>query len=184
MHIVRILRQISVSSLILVSSTGCPSDTIPAVAYTPLPGVSAEVLAMEQLAYALVNDERTRDGDAPLTMREDLRRVARAHSEDMVARNFFDHTNPDNETPWDRMRAAGITWNSAGENIAWNNYSSQAEVAVNGWMGSTGHRNNILNDSFTHTGMGVAFDGAGGAYFTQVFIGISKAAIETHRLVH
>lgn len=184
MNVVRSLRQISVCCLFVLGLAGCPSDTIPAVAYAPVPGVSAEVLAMEQLAYTLINDERTRDGDLPLTMREDLRRVARAHSEDMVARNFFDHTNPDNETPWDRMRAAGITWNSAGENIAWNNYPNPAVVAVNGWMGSTGHRNNILNGGFTHTGMGVAFDGAGGAYFTQVFIGISNAAIETFRLVH
>ncbi len=170
MKTVRLLRQIFVTGVLLAVLMGCPPEGVPAAAFAPVPGVSAEVLAMEQLAHSMINDERARDGDAPLILRDDLRRVARAHSEDMVARNFFDHTNPDNETPWDRMRAAGITWSSAGENIAWNNYANQAEIAVQGWMNSTGHRNNILNGGFTHTGMGVAFDGAGGAYFTQVFI--------------
>ncbi len=170
MYVIRNVCPIFVICAAAALLVGCPTGEGPTITFAPGPGVSAEVLALEQLAHSMINDERDRDGDAPLTMRDDLRRVARAHSEDMIARNFFDHTNPDNENPWDRMRAVGISWSSAGENIAWNNYSNQAEIAIQGWMNSTGHRNNILNGGFTHTGMGVAFDGAGGAYFTQVFI--------------
>jgi len=141
--------------------------------------VDPAILQMELDAHAAVNGERNAEGLASLTMREDLRQVARAHSEDMVARDFFDHVNPDGDDPFDRMADAGITYATAGENIAWNNFSNPVPTAVAGWMASTGHRANILNGRFTLTGMGVASDGAGGYYFTQVFIGLTKDGEET-----
>lgn len=134
--------------------------------------VSQAVLDIEQEAFDLVNGERVNAGLSALTMRQDLREVARAHSEDMLARDFFDHINPDGDDPFDRMGAAGVTYSSAAENIAWNSgygASTTASVAVDGWMNSTGHRTNILTAAFTHTGMGVATDGTQ-YYYTQVFI--------------
>jgi uncharacterized protein YkwD len=141
---------------------------------------SADVLAKELAAHDQINGERTSRGIAALTLREDLRLVARAHSEDMIARGFFDHDNPDGLDPFERMGNAGITFSTAAENIATNTGfgASSVSAAVNGWMNSDGHRNNILNADFTHTGMGVATDGAGKFMYTQVFIGGGKDGIE------
>ncbi|HIJ75046.1 MAG TPA: hypothetical protein HPP83_13200 [Candidatus Hydrogenedentes bacterium] len=153
-------------------SVGCPLGGIPGP--TNGDGVSLDISSKEEDAFDAVNQERVAEGLSILTMREDLRAVARAHSEDMADRDFFDHVNPDGDDPFDRMADAAITYNTAGENIAWTNYSNAVEQVVDGWMNSPGHRANILNTNFTHTGMGVASDGEGGYYFTQVFIGISK----------
>lgn len=139
---------------------------------------SVELTAIEAAAFDAVNAERTSRGLGALTVRDDLVEVARAHSEDMIARGYFAHVNPDGEDPFDRMHDAGITYNIAGENLAWNNYANPVEVAVDGWMESAGHRDNILRASFTHAGMGVAVDQDGRHFFTQVFIGISKAVPE------
>lgn len=144
-------------------------------------GLAAQILAMEQDAFEQVNVQRTNEGLAALIMDEDVRAVARGHSEDMAARDFFDHVNPDGLDPFERLAAAGIAYTWAGENIAWNNYPDPVPTAVEGWMNSQGHRENILRQQFTHTGMGVASDGAGGYYFTQVFTAYTKdgAAVRT-----
>jgi len=152
--------------------TGCPQ---PNPNPNPNPNVPQHVLDMELDAHQLVNAQRVAEGLAPLTLRNDLRLVARAHSEDMFARQFFDHENPDGDDPFERMHDAGISFTSAAENIAWNNFPDPAAVAVEGWMNSSGHRANILNGVFTHTGMGVAYDPPNdGYYFTQVFTAGSK----------
>ncbi len=141
-------------------------------------GPSATASEIEQQAHDAINTERTSRGLEPLELRGDLVAVARAHSEDMIARGFFSHVNPDGDDPFDRMGDAGVTYNIAGENIAWNNFPDAVATAVEGWMDSQGHRENILRESFTHTGMGVATDGEGAFFFTQVFIGESKSVPE------
>lgn len=151
---------IALLSCVLLALPGCP----------PGGGVSTTIEQLEQASFDGVNDERVDNGLAALTMRADLRSVARAHSQDMAARDFFDHTNPDGEGLDVRLANAGIGYRLAGENIAWNNFPNPADTAVTGWMNSAGHRANILTAEFTHTGMGVASDGAGGFYFTQVFV--------------
>ena len=124
--------------------------------------------AQELRAFDLVNAERTDQGIEALTPDDALHAVARAHSQDMIDRNFFDHTNPDGDDPFDRMTDAGITYTAAAENIQWNDFPDPVATAVDGWMNSPGHRTNILNATYTHTGMGVAVDN-GKYYFTQVF---------------
>jgi uncharacterized protein YkwD len=89
--------------------------------------------------------------------------VAQAHAEDMVRRDFFSHTNPDGQTPFDRLRAAGVTYMAAAENIAYG-YSTGAGV-LEGWLGSTGHRANIENCAYTHHGVGKA-----GTHWTHLFL--------------
>jgi uncharacterized protein YkwD len=150
--------------LALVMSVGCP------VPYD----VPYDIYQKEQAVFNQVNYERVLRRLDALVMDERLREVARAHSQDMVLRDFFSHVNPDGDDPFDRIRSGGVSYNIAGENIAWNNYPDPAEVAVEGWMDSPGHRENILRSEFTCTGVGVASDGEGGYYFTQVFIGVSK----------
>ena len=149
----------------ILNIVGCSKPTVPKTHPTPA------ILALEQDAFDRVNAERTAAGLSALVMDEDLRAVARAHSEDMVARGFFAHVNPDGRNPFQRMGAAGLKYVSAGENIAMNNFANAAQKAVEGWMASPPHRANILHTQFNHTGMGIAVSSTGVYYFTQDFIG-------------
>ncbi|MEK9520968.1 CAP domain-containing protein [Streptomyces venezuelae] len=94
-----------------------------------------------------------------------LTRAAQGHSEDMAARDFFDHTNPDGAGPGERVTAAGYPWSTYGENIAMG--QSSPEQVMESWMNSPGHRANILNCDFKEIGIGI--HSQGGPYWTQVF---------------
>ncbi|WP_173861704.1 CAP domain-containing protein, partial [Streptomyces aureus] len=95
---------------------------------------------------ALVNAERAKAGCGPLSANATLTRAAQGHSEDMAARDFFDHTNPDGAGPGERVTAAGYPWSTYGENIAMG--QSSPEQVMESWMNSPGHRANILNCDF------------------------------------
>jgi len=132
------------------------------------------LLELERQAIEAVNAVREEHGLKPLVPLDELMQVARAHSEDMIRREFFDHTNPDGESAADRVRARGITYRSVAENIQFNNDRDPVPVAVRQWLESTGHRRNILTARFTHTGMGVAADDYGSVYFTQLFLELPR----------
>ena len=127
--------------------------------------VSVDAPAEEEM-FNLVNKERVSRGLSPLEMDERLREVARAHSEDMFARGYFSHITPEGDDPFQRMRAAGISFVSAGENIA---YAPSVEIAHGGLMNSPGHRANILDSDFHRVGIGVVDGGVYGKMFTQDF---------------
>ncbi len=155
--------------LILFAGAECSNGFI-----LPPAGVDPEINTLELDAFNQVNQQRIQNGESLLQMDNSVRNVARAHSQDMVDRDFFAHDNPDGESPFDRLAAAEITYSIAGENIAFTNHSDPVPRIVQGWMDSQGHRENILRDSFTHTGMGVAINSGVDPeefYFTQVFIG-------------
>ena len=116
---------------------------------------------------ALTNAERAAARLAPLAPDPRLTVAAQAHSDDMVARDFYDHTSPEGGRPWDRAATAGATHRGIGENIACGQ-RGPAEV-VRGWMNSPGHRANILGPDFTHIGVGYATGSRAGTYWTQVF---------------
>ncbi|MFE8987722.1 CAP domain-containing protein [Streptomyces collinus] len=132
------------------------------------PGASA-ALAGESAAAAqvlsLVNEERAKVGCSPVAANSALAGLAQSYSEDMDARGFFDHTDPDGRTPWDRAEKAGIS-NLGGENIA--RGQTDAAAVMDAWMNSPGHRANILNCDFKTLGVGVEF-GPGGPWWTQNF---------------
>ncbi|MEU1199399.1 sigma-70 family RNA polymerase sigma factor [Streptomyces sp. NPDC005813] len=115
---------------------------------------------------ALVNKERAAAGCGPLTEDPQLEDAAQAHSDDMAARNFFEHTNPDGADPGQRITAAGYRWSTYGENIAQGQQTPEA--VMESWMNSPGHRANILNCSFKNIGVGV-HRGSGGPWWTQDF---------------
>ena len=115
---------------------------------------------------ALVNKERAANGCGALTEDPQLEKAAQGHSDDMAARNFFDHTNPDGADPGQRITAAGYKWSTYGENIAQGQQTPEA--VMESWMNSPGHRANILNCSFKDIGVGV-HDGSGGPWWTQDF---------------
>jgi uncharacterized protein YkwD len=114
----------------------------------------------------LVNKERTSRGLKPLVMDEKLREVARAHSKDMFARGYFAHNDPDGKDPFDRMKAAGINYLVAGENLA---LAPSVDLAHDGLMNSPGHRANILTAEYGKVGIGVIDGGPYGKMFSQEF---------------
>ncbi|MEU2774284.1 CAP domain-containing protein [Streptomyces sp. NPDC007162] len=136
-----------------------------APAKTAAPITVSEAAAAEAEVLKLVNQERTKVGCSPLSANSSLTGLAESFSADMAARNFFDHTDPDGKTPWDRAAAAGIS-NLGGENIA--RGQATAQDVMDAWMNSEGHRANILNCDFKTLGVGVHF-GAGGPWWTQDF---------------
>lgn len=115
----------------------------------------------------LVNEERAKYNVAPLKWDDSLAALAESHCEDMIDRNFFAHNTPDGKTPFDRMKAAGISYSSAGENIAAGQSSPQN--VMDSWMNSPGHRKNILNPDFEYIGVGLARGGSYGIYWAQEF---------------
>lgn len=130
------------------------------------PEVSDGVHAYERQVVELVNVQRARNGLQPLSLDAGLCRFARVKSQDMHDNRYFDHTSPTYGSPFDMMRQFGITYASAGENIAMG-YSTP-EAVVNAWMNSSGHRANILSAKYTTLGVGFVPDGG---YWTQWFIG-------------
>lgn len=120
--------------------------------------------AAEQV-IALVNAERAKAGCGALSANATLTKAAQGHSDDMAARDYFDHTNPDGDGPGERVTAAGYPWSTYGENIAMG--QSTPEQVMEGWMNSPGHRANILNCDFKEIGVGIHT--SGGPYWTQVF---------------
>jgi uncharacterized protein YkwD len=120
----------------------------------------------ERQMLELVNAERTRQGLRPLAADDGLRGVARAHSQEMFERGYFAHESPTAGSPYDRMRAAGVTFFIAGENLA---YAPSVQLAHDGLMRSPGHRANILRAEFGRVGIGIIRSQFQGSMFTQDF---------------
>lgn len=125
----------------------------------------ASLSAIEQAVLDLTNVERQKAGLKPLQADQNLMNSARQKSTDMASNGYFSHTSPTYGSPFDQMKANGVTYKSAAENIAMGQRS--AEEVVQGWMESPGHRQNILTPEFTHIGIG--YD-QNGNYWTQQFI--------------
>jgi uncharacterized YkwD family protein len=120
----------------------------------------------ESKVIELTNAERRKNGLKDLTGDPAISNVAREKSTDMQKNNYFSHTSPTYGSPFDMMRDFGITYNTAGENIAQGQRTP--EEVVQAWMNSEGHRKNILSDKFTHIGVGYQQNGH---HWTQMFVG-------------
>jgi uncharacterized protein YkwD len=127
-----------------------------------LGAAAAEALSM----VSMVNQARAEAGLPPLIVDVAMGSVAQAHSEDMAVGGYFSHTNGAGLDPFDRMRAAGILFRGAGENISRNGSTAAAHA---GLIDSPGHRANILNERFTRIGIGVYVAGPNTIFFTQLF---------------
>ncbi|MFE3789846.1 CAP domain-containing protein [Streptomyces goshikiensis] len=121
--------------------------------------------AEEAAVVTLVNQERAQAGCGPVRANPPLATLASAFSKDMAVRGFFDHTDPDGNTPWVRAQNAGIG-GLGGENIA--RGQGDAESVMKAWMNSPGHKANILNCEFRTLGVGAYF-ADGGPWWTQDF---------------
>ena len=117
-------------------------------------GIPAETFS-DRVVH-LTNVARSTAGLPPLKSESRLTKAVLGHALDMAVRNFFDHTNPDGQEPWDRMQEAGYDWIRAGENIAAG--QKTPEEVVQAWMDSPGHRQNILSDDFVEIGVAHHFE--------------------------
>ena len=151
---------------------------------------------LERRVHHLVNERRAHAHLKPLAFDERLAKIARAHSQDMVRRNFFNHVNPDRLDPTARGKRAGYICRKEyaghftqglGENLLeeplyrririgggariydWHSSEELATLSVKGWMNSSGHRRNILEPKYDKTGVGIAISGENRVYITQVF---------------
>lgn len=129
---------------------------------------SASTSTDEKRAFDLLNADRASNGLKALKFNSQLTNLGEKYAQDMINRNFFSHTNPEGQSPFDRMKQAGISYSYAGENIAINSNVTTAEQA---FMNSSGHRANILNTTYTEVGIGVRYDANGSAHVVQEFIG-------------
>jgi uncharacterized protein YkwD len=121
----------------------------------------------ERQLLEMINTERLRLGLSRLTINPLLMQAAEAHSQDMINRNFFSHTNPDGATPGDRLDAVGYNWWTWGETIGAGYATPQAMFT--GWMNSSGHRDIMLSANYTEIGLGYVTGGAYGHYWTADF---------------
>jgi uncharacterized protein YkwD len=131
----------------------------------PSTSASPPAISTQAAVRTLVNEERARAGCSPVTTSASLTGLAQDFSEDMAARDFFGHTDPDGATPWDRAAAADVP-SLGGENIA--RGQADAQAVMDAWMNSDRHRANILNCDYKTLGVGVHL-GSGGPWWTQDF---------------
>ncbi len=121
---------------------------------------------LEAQMLTLVNMERTKHGLKPVVADNELRVVARAHSNDMFSRGYFSHYTPEGRDPFDRMKSAGVKYLAAGENLA---LGQTLKICHEGLMNSPGHRANILNPSYGRLGIGILDGGTYGLMISQEF---------------
>ncbi len=116
----------------------------------------------------LVNEERAKDGVAPVTLNETLTDAAMLRAEEITEQ--FSHTRPDNTSCFTVLKDYNIGYYACAENIAAGN--STADATMNQWVNSSGHYNNLMNATYTEIGVGVVYapDSEYGYYWVQLFI--------------
>ncbi len=137
-----------------------PGDSI------TVPNEENAMTSFEKQVVDLVNQIRVKNGLKELKINWQLSRVARYKSMDMRDKGYFSHQSPTYGSPFDMMKSFGISYRTAGENIAKGQRTPQA--VVDAWMNSSGHRANILSSSYTEIGVGHVSQGN---IWTQMFIG-------------
>ncbi|MBA3805372.1 MAG: CAP domain-containing protein [Acidobacteria bacterium] len=171
-----------VARLITASGTGAGSRAqmrahmvMPTPMTRPMSAASSSSMSassLERRAFDLINEQRISNGEQPFVWDAELCRMARMHSDNMARQEFFDHSGPDGHGMQERARNSNIRgWSVLAENIAYNQgFDDPAAFAVERWMRSSKHRDNILNDRFTRSAIGIARAEDGRVYLTQVFI--------------
>jgi len=133
--------------------------------------IPTDLRELERRVLQGVNEIRVEHGLQPLKYHERLTVAARDYSGEMARLDFFSHTGADGSKLYDRAENHGLNYRSIGENLhSSRGYDDPVPVALDSWMKSKGHRKSILDDTYTHTGVGVAIDEDGRAIFTQLFM--------------
>lgn len=134
----------------------------------PSTGIDTSNLSNADLVIKYINDQRAANGLPALTKNTKLMDISQRKSDEMVEDNYFLHTSPTYGTPFDMMKNFGITYQTAGENLAGN---STMKAAVDSWMNSEGHRKNVLSSSYNQVGVGVTKSDKYGYVIVAMFIG-------------
>lgn len=156
--------------LVCILASACSVPSSPGEDAPPPPPIPSTPPSQTAAAIVeLTNAERTRAGLAVLAANDRLTYAAQLQADQCARLGRIDHVLPEAQypRPEDRIAASGYAWRSYGENLAMGYRTAAA--AMDGWMGSPGHRANILNAGFTEVGAGYATDDAGRAYYVQVF---------------
>ena len=161
----------------IARNTSAPSDfTRPRVIPEKAAAVKASIIvntaSIEHVAFDLINKKRVENGFKQLEWSEDVAKIARQHSLDMAEFKYFGHRGLDDSMVGDRADRSGLKkWRSIGENIAFNRgYKDPVEVAVELWLKSPSHRQNLLKSDWSESAVGIAVADDGSYYFTQVFL--------------
>jgi len=135
----------------------------------PTPAMIAE---LERTTFDLLNAKRKERGLPALAWSESVAAVAREHSVDMATMNYFSHKDMSGRYVSDRADSMGLKkWRAIGENIAFNKgFADPMTRTVELWMNSTSHRQNLLDDHWKESAVGIAVASDGSYFFTQVFL--------------
>ncbi len=142
----------------------------------PATAAAADPMTISQAELAMVNAlnvDRTTRGLVPVRVDSRLMAIARGRSADMVAKDYFSHTQPDGRNVFDILSAKKITWYGAGEIIAWNNYptlETSVAAANNQWLNSPGHKAIVVSTSYNYVGVGLALGTNGKKLWTAVYM--------------
>ncbi|MBL4635638.1 MAG: hypothetical protein JKY56_17390 [Kofleriaceae bacterium] len=121
----------------------------------------------EELALLLLQNDRNELGLGDLLLDPELSDIARSHSREMRDLDYFGHLSPNTGLAGERLSDAGYLASAYGENLALNDTVREAQQSL---MESIGHRRNIVAESMTHIGIGIAHSESKNAYYlTQVF---------------
>ena len=152
----------TIAAIAAPSTATAATDQVDATAIT-----AAETAMVEAL-----NTDRTERGLVPVRVDARLMAIARARSNDMVAKSYFSHTQPDGRNVFDILSAQHITWYNAGEIIAWNTYpmDSTVSAANRQWVGSPGHFAILTSADYNYVGVGLAVTDAGKKVWTAVYL--------------
>lgn len=142
-----------------------PAEEAPPQEEPDAPEESGGVQEAAEAVTSLVNAARQDAGLSELELDADLCAAAQARAQEIA--QSFSHTRPDGSSCFTILEEFGISYRAAGENIAMGQRTP--EEVMDGWMNSSGHRENILNGTFTSIGVGYYVDGAGAAHWVQIF---------------
>lgn len=123
----------------------------------------------EEEVLNLINEQREQYGLESLKPYGELQRIAKIKAQDLVNNKYFSHTSPTLGTPFEMLQKEGITYKYAGENLAGNETGVKA---VNAWMNSPAHRDNILDQDYEYTGICVVDSEVYGKVYVQLFMGV------------
>lgn len=163
---ISVKHQVGIYELIKANPQFKNPDLIYAGQWVNIPTIPEK--EFEKRVIVLVNQERAKYGLRAYTENWELSRVARYKSMDMRDNDYFSHNSPTYGSPFTMMRNFGVSYRTAGENIA--NGQTTPEAVMKSWMNSSGHKANILSKDFTQIGVGYAKGGMYGHYWTQQFI--------------
>lgn len=123
----------------------------------------------EQEVLNLINQYRLENGLKELKPFSKLQEVSKIKAEDLVNNKYFSHTSPNLGTPFEMLKSNGIDYKIAGENLAGN---ITAKRAVEAWINSPSHKDNIMEEKYEYTGICVIESQVYGKIYVQLFMGI------------